>query len=550
MGILITVMSQKVVKKAKAQYPSEWQGGIPRGSIQEKGNYYQVTVTPPKEKSIRRIFYFLPPQRRKGVTEDQIFSNRTDAMAAAERYRMKISDENDLTRNKWRKIDDDTIEVKTSKGDMFQTDYEHRDKVEQYPIFLKSVRNKYHVMSQDKKKQFPFYTLINPDIKMVEYIDENALNLKKSNIREFGTLDVPKVVQKKLEDESYDTSLNHYELSKDIEIPYVLPKNKWILGKPAGTIFLKNGCYHARIHNGEIYTSKTFRIKGGNKKSQYEKAIMWKYNTSYKLGLTKNLIKILDNEHIEVQLSKKLTMKTNIEMMCIIQQISLCSTKSGNKKSEYYAMGMIGRKAIKFHNLITQNDMTDHIDGDTLNNTLENLRSCDHSINNANRHYGESDIKIEKVLRDPSGREYFNIPVKVNGQYSTKKIYLKDIDAASRQKPNIVRSISYRYRQFLRRGEWDNILQPHVDALDIHIAHVHFTRQIEHARSNVLPMKTYIEGINKCLKIPLSSLEEIMIFNAYKSQCNAELYEYLETLIRLEKRIFSSLGFLGSPDHR
>lgn len=65
-----------------------------------------------------------------------------------------------------------------------------------------------------------------------------------------------------------------------------------------------------------------------------------------------------------------------------------------------YARAMIGRKAERMHRLILgfepgDRRLTDHIDGDGLNNQRHNLRECDHSQNlqNKPKHKGKSRYK-------------------------------------------------------------------------------------------------------------------------------------------------------------
>jgi len=373
------------------QYPTEWQGGIPRGSIKEEANLYRVSMSPPKQKSYSKIFYFNRPMRNSSeIPEDQIFTNREDALKASNKYRMQESDKLGTTRNKWRQIDEKTIEVRIDENHTFFIDSEYVDFVEKYPTFAKKVHSKFNVIGQDKKNQFQFYSLFMKNIKMIEYIDGNPMNLRKSNLREFGEVTVSKRLEKKAERiDGYDFTIDQYEIFKKIDCLYNLPKNVWILGRPGGTVFERNGVYHARIKTDQDYASKTFAFDNSNKEQKKIEAEKWKCITSYKLGYTDNLIRILDDQYIEVQLTQNEIMRTNIEFIPLIMQLKICSTRGGNEKSPNYATITLykdGEKIqMKFHNLITQNKMTDHIDGNPLNNTMENLHSCDSYINNINK---------------------------------------------------------------------------------------------------------------------------------------------------------------------
>ena len=55
---------------------------------------------------------------------------------------MEISDENDLTRNKIRYLDKNTIEVKLTQDKIMKTDSKFIKEVEKYPINVKSKKTK------------------------------------------------------------------------------------------------------------------------------------------------------------------------------------------------------------------------------------------------------------------------------------------------------------------------------------------------------------------------------------------------------------------------
>jgi hypothetical protein len=512
-------------------YPTEWQGGIPRGSVQDKGNFYRVVMSAPGVDQYSKPFYASRPKRRNdGVTNDQICNNKTEALIAAEKYRLDESNKYGITRNVWRKIDGNTIEVKIDDDKTFFTDFEYVNKVEMYPVFAKKVHNKFHVVSQDKKRQFNFYTLIKPTINIVDYMDNDPFNLRSSNIRELGTVEIATKVKEKTDvDKSYDFTIDHYSLTKYTDVPYVLPKNIWILGKPAGTIFEKESHIIARISNGEKYASKTFKFDDTTKELQYESARRWQYITSYKLGLTKNLIKILDNKYVEVQLTKDHVTKTNIELIHIIQLVAICVTKSSNMNSKYYAMISIDRTSIKFHNFITQNKMTDHIDGDTLNNTLENIRSCDYSINNINRHIDKDNVGLEKL--DRCNNRYLQTTLSIEGEGVQKRFYFttKKQEELKQERTRLIK-IAHFYRQFVLYGIWDDKLIPHIDQKDCIFVNNYFNKLIQHHKYNLLTKNNYIESLKKTIGLDLSQLTQSIIYTLYIKTRTDQLNTYSDTL--------------------
>jgi hypothetical protein len=97
------------------------------------------------------------------------------------------------------------------------------------------------------------------------------------------------------------------------------------------------------------------------------------------------MIRILDENTIEVQLTKDKTMKTDIKFSDLCQKHIICSTKSGNKNSEYYAGLSINNSLIFFHKYITGYEMTAHINRDPLDNRLINLKETNSKLNNNNK---------------------------------------------------------------------------------------------------------------------------------------------------------------------
>lgn len=174
-----------------------------------------------------------------------------------------------------------------------------------------------------------------------------------------------------------------YELDKN--------NNDWQLGKPTGTILYRtnketnSSHYEVRIPlgNGKLISKSFSTDKFDDAELEAKKCLI---NLSKENKLTRNMIRIIDNNTIEVQLTKEYIMKTDIKNINICQKYSLCSTKSsGNPNSEYYAMIIVNGKCISFHKYITGYKMTDHINRDTLDNRLINLRETTHKLNNNNR---------------------------------------------------------------------------------------------------------------------------------------------------------------------
>ncbi len=373
-------------------FPSEWSLGKPRGSIKTNPTNYQLRIC---DQNIYFLFRDYPSNEK--------------AYEACQKKQMEISDAHNLTRNKLRYIDKDTIEIQLTSDRTFKTDSKFIDKVEKYLLSIKEKKtpngSKFYVNYYDNVHA-PFTNLIT-DYKTIRFINEDSLDLRLSNLQEAGVITVNEKV--KSNDYNAENQYEYFELLKNNKINQ-LPKDKWILGKPTGTIF-------NRKDEPDIYTvavtdengkkiSKTLNIKNYNnshKKTKIE-AEKLKINMSYNLGVTKNLIKIHD-DYIEVKINDKFIFKTDKIYLKLINSIPIFASFGYSEK--YYPATICEEKNIFLHRLITQynNDyLVDHINGDTMDNRLSNLRPVNHSLNNINRHievkgYKEVDTIFGKAIK-------------------------------------------------------------------------------------------------------------------------------------------------------
>ena len=168
---------------------------------------------------------------------------------------------------------------------------------------------------------------------------------------------------------------------------------EWQLGKPTGTVLDRTDTttgakrYEVRIPLGDgKMKSKSFAHNNYRSPEDAKvDATKWMHKFSRENNLTKNMIKIIDDSTIDVQLTKNMIMKTDIQFLDLVQKYTILSTKSGNEGSNYYASLIIGNTLYYFHKHITGNDMTDHINRNPMDNRLVNLRKTTSKLNNNNR---------------------------------------------------------------------------------------------------------------------------------------------------------------------
>lgn len=187
----------------------------------------------------------------------------------------------------------------------------------------------------------------------------------------------------------------------------------WQVGKPTGTILERKDAkygtmrYEVRITLPTKKVSKCFSHKMYKTKDEaYNSAFKWLYETSTANGLTRNMIKINDN-YAEVQLTQGYVMKIDIDDIDICQKYTLLSTKSSSATAKYYASLSIGNKLSYFHNYITGNTMSDHINRDPMDNRKQNLSQTTSKLNNNNRgtlekykKYAFHEVGIRYIHRD------------------------------------------------------------------------------------------------------------------------------------------------------
>jgi hypothetical protein len=522
-------------------YPTEWTGGIPRGSIKkDKDKGFMVVMSPPDQKQISKYF---------------ATSKYPNAFIMAQNWTMEQSDLLNLTRNKYRYINKDTIEVKLTQDKTFITDSTFATDlvldedenmvpfINKYPLQAVETRNRFNVEYQIKKDRKMFTKLIVPEYKICEYKNGNSLDLRLNNLKEFGTFDTIKKVRN-IDEVSNNKNI---EIDPENQFEYFmmdlnkLPKNKWILGKPAGTVFQRTGqaIYNVRVTDdkGHDHTKIFDPIKYKTSQETYIQAKKYQIETSYRLGMTKNLVKICDDGTIEIVLTKQSTTKLDICFLPLVLKVSMHSSRA-EKDLEYYCATIIEGINKRFHFVITGFDIVDNINNNPLDNRLVNLRWCNYTINNQNK-YSENDDTGVKFYQDKRG-ECYRARVKLCGKEYSRYFYFHDYGKDK------AHELALQFRKNIFEIDLDS---PNLNCDNLINAgstpYIEYMEELIYMHLNGLLNNTIFD-INKY--IPNVELEEET--NGFKHQYTLKnkqimFHAYLQVQIRRMENLYSKLRILN-----
>ena len=393
---------EKSLSDTKNIYNTNWTGGKYDGIIIETDDGYRARFA-----GQSRSFKY-----KNTINSDKqiICKNKEDCKIQAEKYLYEYYDGLGRITNKYRFIRPDIIEVQLAQNKTFITNSKFLDLINKHTIGLKSDKknDKYYVYwVESPKVNKPLTELITklskPKFANGCEFDFREENLIESDNKVIGEKYIEKINQNQVQAQVQNQIQN--QIQNQVQNQVVkqtnkdgLPLNEWIKGKYAGTIFTRTGqnkwSVVVKKTDGSVAT-KTLSFTPETKDKVYEEAIQIRNNLSDMYDLTTNKIRILNDDKIEVMLSKDQTMITDYKFLSVVEKYPIFASKSDKLNAKYYASMMIGNEQKQFHNFITGFDMVDHIDRNPLNNCLDNLRAANHKENNNNRNKSESSNAIE-----------------------------------------------------------------------------------------------------------------------------------------------------------
>lgn len=367
-----SVLNKKYLELKNNKLNTDWQGGKYPGTIKETPDGYQIRFDG-QLRSFKYQNYINSPTMIK-------CENKEDAFKKANEYLYDYYKEKGGISNRYRYLTPDVIEVEASKGITFIMDSKYLQKVIDNSISIKEDKRygRNYILYLSGYRTHTLYGSLITKYEKFTYKNDCEQDLRESNLINNDNALI----------ENNDVIEEQVILNKD-----GYPMNKWILGKFAGTVYQRSGenkwSVVVKKDDGSVVT-KTLPFTDETKDEVYKKAIEIRNALSDANVLTRNKIRIISDDVIEVKLTKNQIMKTDYKHINLVEKHSICASKSAGENSPYYAAVMLSAELKMFHGFITGYKMVDHIDRNPLNNCLINLRETDYKLNNNNRSKSEA----------------------------------------------------------------------------------------------------------------------------------------------------------------
>ncbi len=392
--------------KNNLNFNKDWVGGRHPGDIIDTPDGCRIRFD---EQS--RSFKF---QNYKNSATTIICKDKEECYKKAKEYLYEYYNNQNKVENQYRYISPNCIEVKLPNEKTFITNSKFLDIIKNNNFSAKhnkKIDKFYVVYLSGYRKHEPFYKLIT-DYEQIKYSNGCTFDLREENLIN-GDNSV-----------SQDDNFNDIVIKNKDGYPY----NTWILGKHAGTVFQRKNENKWTVvvkKDDNTVITKTLPFDDKNKDEIYKKAVEIKKSISDSNNLTKNRIRIINDNIIEVELTKEQIMKTDYKFIEMVEKHYLYASKSEGENSRYYAGISYNNINKLFHNIITGFDMVDHIDRDPLNNCLSNLRKSDHKLNNNNRSMSTNSEAVSLGVTYIEKDDCFRARIKQNNKEYSKQFSVK-----------------------------------------------------------------------------------------------------------------------------
>jgi hypothetical protein len=235
----------------------------------------------------------------------------------------------------------------------------------------------------------------------------------------------------------------------------------WIYGygKTQGKVDIKSkNVFYIKIREGKskiIFSDKVF-YNNDEREEKFEKASKILYDECLKNKLIKNRIRFISEDEIEVELSHGQIMKTNKKYIDLIEKNLIFSVSNNSKLHKYYAMIYFGKNNEKnvqkfFHTYIMGGKMTDHINRNTMDNRLCNLRATTYEENNDNKSFSayatENSSGYRGVRLDKQNNAYTAMIITNKIKENGEKTYITKSFSIQKYGEEEAKKLAIEYRQ-------------------------------------------------------------------------------------------------------
>jgi hypothetical protein len=182
---------------------------------------------------------------------------------------------------------------------------------------------------------------------------------------------------------------------------------QWTNEIPRGSIADKNTSYMLRISDGKKIHTTSYSINDFPSKEECLKHVeKERIKKSRELGLTRNEIRFINKNTIEIQLTKDKTFITDAKKLELVNKYPLqAKAKKEKSVTRYYVIAQDKKKTFKFTNLLNNYKFVEYINGNTLDLREKNMKEFGLEYKVAKKPSDIDNINIEDHSK------YYEMPI-------------------------------------------------------------------------------------------------------------------------------------------